>query len=100
MGYVEITQEQLADCAGVVFAGASLDDVPEKMWIDYWPAGDQHYLRAVWATSASVEVAGLLLEVAGLIHRRHDVRVVSVMYAGEYSWETIEGWTMALQRVQ
>jgi len=99
MGYTEITQQQLADIAGSVFVDSPLDDIPSKLWVDYWVAGDQHYLRAVWDESASGKVFEQLYEVGQRIHRKYDVLPVCVAYMGDYSWETIEDWVMKLHQV-
>ena len=100
MGYVEITQEQLAEVAGGVFIDTPVENIPNKMWMDYWPAGDQHYLRAIFDVDADVEVVGLIEEVGKRIYRRYDVPVVSVAYVGDYSWQDVEAWVMRLNAVQ
>lgn len=99
MGYVEITQQQLADIAGQVFIDSPIEDIPSKLWMDYWVHGDQHYLRAVFDQSASGGVYELLYETGKRIHRTHDVLPVCVAYQGDYSWDTIEDWVMRLHKV-
>jgi hypothetical protein len=99
MGYREVTQEQLAELAGAVFHDSPVEDIPDKLWIDYWPGGDQHYLRAVFDGSASGRVFEKLHELGQRINRQHDVLPVCVVYSGDYSWSTIEDWVMRLRRV-
>jgi hypothetical protein len=100
MGYVDITQEQLAEEAGRVFRDSRVEDVPNKLWIDYWTGGDQHYLRAIFDGDTDAGVCDLLWEVGQRLHRRYDVRVVCVAYSGAYSWEDVEGWVMSLHKVR
>lgn len=100
MGYVDITQEQLAEVAGAVFVRRPVEDVPNKLWLDYWPGGEQHYLRAIFDESAAGDVLELLEEVGARLKRRYDVDVVCVAYVGDYSWEDVEAWVARLMRVE
>ncbi len=100
MGYVDITQEQLAQEAGKVFRESRVEDVPNKLWIDYWTGGDQHYLRAIFDGDTDSDVLEMLREVAERLHRRYDVQVVCVAYSGAYTWEDVEGWVMHLHGIQ
>ena len=100
MGYVDITQEQLAQEAGKVFRESRVEDVPNKLWIDYWTGGDQHYLRAIFDGDTDSDVLEMLREVAERLHRRYDVKVVCVAYSGAYTWADVEGWVMHLHGIQ
>lgn len=99
MGYVTVTQEQLAEIAGGVFVDSPVEDIPNKLWIDYWVGGDQHYLRAVFDPLASGKVFEQLFEIGQRIRRRFDIVPVCVVYSGEYSWEEIETWVQKLHKV-
>lgn len=100
MGYVEITQEQLAEVAGQVFRDSRVEDIPNKLWMDYWVHGQQHYLRAIFDGETEAGVLDLLWEVGQKIRRKYDIEVVCVAYSGEYSWEDVERWVMVLHRVK
>ena len=100
MPYAEIAQDELAKIAGRVFLNSPTDDVPEKLWVDYWPAADQHYLRAIFSTKASGVVLLLLSEVARRLGKRHDVTIVSVAYSDRYTWEEVEAMVTKLHTVR
>lgn len=100
MAYVDISQEQLAEEAGKVFRESRVEDVPNKLWLDYWSGADQHYLRAIFDGDTDATVLELLWEVGQRIRRRYDVDVVCVAYSGAYSWADVEGWVMTLHRVK
>jgi hypothetical protein len=100
MPYAEISQDELARVAGRVFLDSSTDDVPEKLWVDYWPAADQHYLRAIFSGKASGVVLLLLSEVARRLGKRYDVTLVSVAYSDKYTWEEVEQMVTKLHAVQ
>jgi hypothetical protein len=100
MGHVEITQEQLAQVAASVFLGSPVEDIPEKLWIDYWAAGDQHYLRAIFETEQDAEVLELLHEIGQRLRRRYDLEPVCVAYQGDYSWQDVEAWVQRLHLVR
>jgi hypothetical protein len=100
MAYVEIAQDELARIAGRVFLDSPTEDVPEKLWLDYWPAGDQHYLRAIFSRDASGVVLLLLSEVSRRIGKRHDLAVVAVAYSDRYTWEEVEAMVSKLHLVR
>jgi hypothetical protein len=100
MPYAEIAQDELAKIAGRVFLGSPTDDVPEKLWVDYWPGADQHYLRAIFSGQASGVVLLLLSEVARRIGKRYDVTLVSVAYSDKYTWAEVEQMVTKLHAVE
>jgi len=100
MPYAEISQDVLAKTAGRVFLDSPTDDVPEKLWVDYWPAGDQHYLRAIFSGKASGVVLLLLSEVARRLGKRYEVTLVSVAYSDKYTWAEVEKMVTKLHSVE
>lgn len=100
MPYVEISQDALAGIAGRVFVDSPTDDIPEKLWLDYWQGGDQHYLRAIFNTEASGVVLLLLAEVSRRLGKRYGVTFVSVAYSDRYTWEEVEAMVNKLHLVR
>ena len=100
MPYVEISQDELARIAGRVFVDSPTEDVPEKLWLDYWEGGDQHYLRAIFSRDASGVVLLLLSEVSRRLGKRYEVGLVSVAYSDRYTWEEVEAMVNKLHLVR
>lgn len=100
MHEIPITKEQVAQLAGVYFASAEVDDIPSKLWLDYWVAGDQLYLRAAFDHGVrSVSLIRLGALAMGL-DERHGTALVTVAYDGDIEWEEIEERNRALNRVE
>lgn len=85
-----VTKEQLAELAGAVFYGCDEPDIPEKLWIDGYAAGNQLYLRAIFAPQASVGSFGLLVALARTVDETYGTELVAVMYIEDASWDVIE----------
>lgn len=85
-----VTNKQLAELAGAVFYGSDENDVPEKLWIDGYAAGNQLYLRAIFSPSASVGSFGLLVALARTVDETYGTDLVAVMYIDDAQWSEIE----------
>jgi hypothetical protein len=90
MPYADIPQTELAQVAGRVFLDSPAEDIPEKLWLDYWPTVDQHYLRAIFEREASGVVLLLLSEVSRRLGKRYGITIVSVAYSDKYTWDQVE----------
>ena len=100
MDEIPITKEQVADLAGVYFASADIDDVPSKLWLDYWVAGKQLYLRAAFDHGIRAPSLIRLGALAMGLDDRHGTALVTVAYDGDVEWDEIEQRNRALNRVE
>ncbi len=100
MPYVEITQEQLAHTAALYFSRASLEDVPAKLWLDYYKAADQLYLRAAFDHGIKPISLVRLGAVATALDEIYGTELVPVAYDRDYDWGEVEEWSQALNRVE
>jgi hypothetical protein len=85
-----VTKEQLAELANGVFTGADADDIPEKLWLDEYVAGDQLYLRGTFTRSASVTALALLVALARTVDQTYGTDLVVVLYVDDLEWEELE----------
>ena len=99
-GYeIPITKEQVAELAGQYFANADIEDVPCKLWLDYYAPGQQLYLRACFDHGLrNISLVRLGALAVGL-DERHGTELVPVAYDGDMDWDDIEELNRALNRV-
>lgn len=85
-----VTKKQLAELAGAVWHGQAEADVPEKLWIDGYDAGEQLYLRAIFSPAASVGSLALLVALARTIDETYGTELVCCMYIEDVDWSVID----------
>jgi len=96
---IPITKEQVAELAGEYFANAAIEDTPSKLWLDYYVAGNQLYLRACFDGGIrNISLVRLGALAVGL-DERHGTELVPVAYEGDMDWDEIEELNRALNRV-
>jgi hypothetical protein len=100
MAYVDITQEQLAKTAAVYFSKADLDDVPAKLWLDYYQAADQLYLRACFDKGLKPISLVRLGAVATALDEIYGTELIPVAYDGDHEWDEVEAWNRTLNEVR
>jgi hypothetical protein len=94
-----ITQEQLAEHAGAYFAYATVEEVPEKLWLDCYVPANQWYIRAVFSSGLSTISLVRLAALAVALSERYKVELVPVAYAENCDWEELEARNAALNEV-
>lgn len=96
-----ISMEQLAAEAGRYFRSASLHDVPSKLWLDCYAASDppQFYLRATFDARVSIPSLIRMAALTASLEETYGLGLVMVTYGHDATWEEIEGWNQALNRV-
>jgi len=99
MDAAPITKEQLAQVAGQYFLYAETQDIPEKLWLDVYVAGNQCYLRAIFAERASYLSLARLSALAASVDELYGTQLVAVAYTSDMSWEEIEDNNRRLNRV-
>jgi len=99
MDAAPITKEQLAEVAGRYFLYADTQDIPEKLWLDVYVAGNQCYLRAIFSKRAGSLSFRMLSAVAKAIDRLYGTKLVAVAYTSDMTWEEIEDNNRRLNRV-
>lgn len=100
MNEIPITQEQLAEEAGRWFAGASLEDIPAKLWLDCHVATGQLYLRGTFDKGVKPLTIARMAGLAVALDEIHGTDLIPVAYHHDHTWEEIEGWNQALNRVE
>lgn len=98
MAYVDISREQVSQAATGCFS--HVDDVPEIIWIDYWEALDQHYLKTIVDKDAD---GGILLAFSRFRRRLSKVSgvpFVLVVYLGKFTQAEIVQWYANRSRIQ
>lgn len=100
MREIPITQEQLAEEAGRWFAGASLDDIPAKLWLDCHVATGQLYLRGTFEKGVKPITVARLTGLAVALDEIHGTELIAVAYCHDHTWEEIEALNRILNRVQ
>lgn len=97
---IPIDMAELAEVAGHYFAGAEIEDIPSKLWLDCYILGRQIYLRACFDTRLVDASIVRLSALAAALGERHKVEICPVAYLDDWSWEEIEARARALQLVQ
>ena len=96
---IPISQDELLRQAAGVFEGAKLENIPAKLWLDYWVAGSQLYLRATFDAGVSKDAKARIERLAVLLERVYEVQILTVCYREDHEWEEIEDWNRVLNRV-
>lgn len=96
---IPISQDELLRQAAEVFEGAALENIPAKLWVDYWVAGSQLYLRATFDAGISKDARQRIARLGELLERVYGVSVLTVCYRQDHAWEAIEGWNRTLNQV-
>lgn len=96
---IQISQDQLAHCAGEVFYGLTVDEVPAKLWLDHYVAGQQTYVRATFDADLTTRSMERMGQLAATLTKRHGVPLLAVCYRDDHTWEEIEVFSQALNRV-
>ena len=94
-----ITKEQLAEQAARFFLYAETDDIPEKLWIDMYVAGEQCYLRAIFSTRTTFLSLARLAGLAAAVEEVYDTPLIPVAYMTDMSWQEIEDNNRRLNQV-
>lgn len=97
---IPISQEQLAKHAGQWFAHARIEDIPAKLWLDYYAAGSQLYLRATFDAGVKAITRVRLAALAVSLDEAYGTEITSVAYPTDYTWDEIEERSRELNRVQ
>lgn len=100
MREIPISQEQLAQEAGRWFAGATIDDIPAKLWLDCHAATGQLYLRGTFDKGVRPITIARMSGLAVALDEAHGTELIPVAYRQDHTWEEIEGWNQALNRVE
>ena len=97
---IPISQEQLAKHAGQWFAHARIEDVPAKLWLDYYVAGSQLYLRATFDAGVKAITKVRLAALAVSLDEAYGTEITTIAYPHDYTWDEIEERSRELNRVQ
>lgn len=100
MREIPITQEQLAQEAGRWFSGASLQEIPAKLWLDCHAATGQLYLRGTFDQGVKPITIARMAGLAVALDKIYGTYLIAVAYREDHTWEEIEGLNRILNRVE
>lgn len=97
---IPITQDQLAQEAGRWFSGATLDEIPAKLWLDCHAATGQLYLRGTFDKGVKPISVARMSGLAVSLDEAHGTQLIPVVYRQDHTWEEIEALNRILNRVE
>ena len=81
-------------------AKTTIDDIAAKLWLDCHAAIGQLYLRGTFDKGVRPITIARMSGLAVALDEAHGTELIPVAYRQDHTWEEIEGWNQALNRVK